>query len=867
MRVSRYAARIAATDDHRAFYARSFAADSHGTAEALLTWRDSLVEAGWDGGEVPAGGERLAALARLEAGIADRVPAGEADRLAAAHRALSVEPAKLYDALTLVEHRSLWPGRWRSIFDAIEETGTSLATFRRQLGGAPPHTDLGRVQELLRGDAAPDTSDLPAGLRGDGSLLVLRGDTAAELAAITASLLATSGSGALVVRSGDAAPLEGALRAHGSSGQGLTSSSAWRPAMQILPLTFELAFEPRDPRRALELLTLKEGPFRGSLGRHLAKAVTRSPGIGGREWQQRKREARERIYAREVDRRASAGASEVDAALAASEYLEPRMQLVADWIERRGADPVGAPAALLGDLATRVHAWLLARVAEAPEIYGPALVQAKALVDALAHDPREVLSREAVRQLVDAVVRAPHDHERAVERAGRVPHVPHPSAVLAPCTTLLMWNFVGGTERRPRSLPWTGAERSALLRSGVRLQDPSRLVVEEMQAWRWALLAAGERAIMVVPASIGGAVTAPHPMWDEIAARLRLDAAAEARLTHHARDVRTGATPLVPITLLDPLALPDAPAIWNVPADLLGLKAASVSSATSLETLVSCPLRWVLEERAGLASGAVAKIAADELLCGNLGHRLVEELFADGAFDREDSAFALRAEVILGELIRLEGATLLLEGMGFERTQLAAQLVRAVRELRRYLCSADLRIVAVEEEMRTDSPAGTLRGRIDVRLADAKGRAAVLDLKWGESRYRAAVREGRAIQLAAYARGLRGTADGSLPPAAYFALRSGRVVTADARMHAETTLDGVTLDETWSRVERTAQSVVASLSRGAIPVSGVRRSLPLLEALGGEATDRSGHFVARPDAACPYCSCASICGRAWEGSR
>jgi hypothetical protein len=86
-------------------------------------------------------------------------------------------------------------------------------------------------------------------------------------------------------------------------------------------------------------------------------------------------------------------------------------------------------------------------------------------------------------------------------------------------------------------------------------------------------------------------------------------------------------------------------------------------------------------------------------------------------------------------------------------------------------------------------------------------------------------------------------------------------------MKAERTLEGATLDVTWERVERTARAVFESLRRGEIPVSGLRRSLPLLDSLGVAATGRGSYFAAKPDAACTYCSSAPLCGRAWEGFR
>src|SRR4051812_7378716 len=45
----------------------SFAVDRLGTAAAMLSLRDDLVDAGWDGRALPAGGDRLGAIAAIEA--------------------------------------------------------------------------------------------------------------------------------------------------------------------------------------------------------------------------------------------------------------------------------------------------------------------------------------------------------------------------------------------------------------------------------------------------------------------------------------------------------------------------------------------------------------------------------------------------------------------------------------------------------------------------------------------------------------------------------------------------------------------------------------------------------------------------------
>jgi len=862
VRVPRYAAQMTALGEAGAFYAASFATDALGTADALLAWRDGLVEAGWQGGEVAGGGERLAALARLESeGV---VPRGDADRLMSVHAVLAACGTRIYEAISLVEERSSWPGMWQRIFTALESRGTAFSRFRADLPGAAPDSDLARLQSLLRSGRIVPHHHLAVGLRGDGSILLVRGETAAELAAVTAALVTNERRPTLVVRAGDAVPLEGALPLHGLATQGLSTSSAWRPAMQILPLAVELAFEPRDPHRALELLSLPVGPFRGALGTRLASAIARSPGIGGREWQKRKDDTREFLHALEVRRSVATGASEDDARAIADAHVAERIDRVAEWLEAPGASPGGAPTRLLLDVAARVETWLRSRLATAPDVYAPALVQAKQLVHVLTHDSREMVSREEVRQLLDTIVRAPHDHDRSIEQAGRISHVSHPSAVLAPCARVIFWNFVAGTERRPGLVPWTGAERVALESAGVRLQDPSHFLRNESDAWRRAVMAAREQVVFVIPSTMSGAGTSPHPLWDEIVARLRLDEPAIDRMTIHTRELLDGRKQLVPVELLAPLALPASPAVWNLGSDVIGAEREEIGAATSFETLATCPLRWVLERGAELRSGGVAKIATDSLLNGNLGHRLIEELFIEGAFSADADAYASRADAIMERLIATEAATLLLPGRAFERSQLVLQLLRATRALRRYLDRSKFRVVGVEEEVVAPSPVGALRGRLDMRLVDDGGRQAVLDLKWADARYRVVVAEGRAVQLALYAQAIATDGAAEMPPAGYFALRSGKVITADPRMRADETIDGEPLSLTWVRVQRTASSVHAMLKRGVIPVAGTRAALPLLDALGIPDSGRPAHYAPRADASCGTCSYGPLCGRAWE---
>jgi RecB family exonuclease len=630
----------------------------------------------------------------------------------------------------------------------------------------------------------------------------------------------------------------------------------------------ELSFEPLDPHRLLDLLTLPFGPFQGQLGARLARAVTKQPGVGGQEWILARQDVLDRLGDARARALGQVGAHDREAR--ATAYIEDRDEAIASWLECPRAPADRAPSDHVRAVVVRVCTWLRGRVASGNvDAYAPALAEAEAFRDALARLGEGTLSRERVRQLLDSLARGAHAITRTSEESGRSAFVTHPSALLAPSPTVLVWGLVGGTEKRPPQVPWTRGEAAALAKAGVELPDPGRLLAAESNAWRRMVLAATERVVFVVPRTVRGEPTAPHPLWDEIYARLNLEPTTAVCIQRDVDAELWREEPsVVSIEQVAPLALPDGPAIWTLDPSLLDGEDSEVGTrVTSLETLATCPLSWVLEQRAGLRSGAIAKVSRGALLNGNLSHRLVEELHRNGAFALELDAFMARVDACFSDLLTKEASTLLLSGASNEREQLTRQVRNAMRALHRYLRRAEFHMGAVEEPVETESPFGTLHGRLDMRLVDAEGRDAVLDMKWGASSYRKLLEEGRAVQLAAYSRAVakRKTRE-SLPPGAYFCVGSAQVLTTDARMKPpRDKLEGPTLDATWRRVEKTTHAVLGSLAQGKVPVAATRRALPILEALDVPESERHSHYtLTKPEDACRYCSYGPLCGRAWE---
>jgi hypothetical protein len=828
----------------RRFYTDSYRVDPLGTATALLAMRDELVASGWNGGAIPAGGERLTTFAELEIG-AD-LPPGTADRVRRVEEELRCRRMRPMDELRLAESLSVWPAGWRRVFTLLEELGVPVrpapVTF-----AANGKTDLGRVQALLRGDTVAGD----AALNGDGSLVVLRAETSSELAAALAALLRKwNEPNTVILRGGEAHTLDDALVAQGVPSTGVASTSAWRPAAQVLPLAIELAFEPRDPYRVLELLTLPIGPFEGMVGRELAAALSSAPGIGGPPWQK----AKETI----ADK--------------AKEDAETKLARIAEWLETPGHQGTAPRKALLA-VANRVCTWMQARLAferkkaaNEPhvDVLGAAFSQAQAFREALSHDPRETLDLTDARLLVEQVSGG-LGIELSAERAGRIDPVDTAAGLRVARDTVVWWHCVSGTEWRPSARPWRRSEIAALSNAGIALLDPADRLVAEAKSWRQVVLAARKRLVLAMPRWAAGEALEPHPVWDEIVARLGAGDADLARITVEARALLQGSVPSCAVDTVDrgPLPLPEARAEWHL--DGANLRPSPRHSASSLEALAGCPLRWVFNYPAGLRSGSIASLPGSPMLEGTLGHRLVESLHEDGGL-RRSADLGARLDGHLERLLREEASVLLRAGMTFELAQLRNQLTTSVSSLVELLAASDLSVVDVESHVVVSWRGGELEGRLDLLLHDAKGHEVIIDLKWGSTKYQNLLAGGQALQLAVYAASRRLSSGAKqMAPAGYFSLSRGLLFTLEDKVFVGMRpVRGPPLEETWGKLERTVARVEASLSKGRVPVTGVRSSLPLLKALRVPETPPDSHFEPEAGAACEYCPYGVLCGRDWE---
>ncbi len=849
-------ARGHAASEPSAFFARSLAVDPAGTAVALLAMRDALVEAGWAADTTtPLAGPRVAVLASVE--IMTPLPPGRADRLASVARELGRTRHPVVTRLSLVEPLTVWPGAWRRVFDLLRARGTRLDFATPQLPGAPARTDLGRAQLALTSRRLPGAAAALAAsskrrpLDRDGTLIAVRAPTSWELGEATASLLRVlvptgRARSILVIRTGDTAPLDAALVAQGLRSQGLTTSSSLRPAQQVLPLALSMLFLPRDVFRALELLSLSLSPIPWRARRDLLGALGQSAGVGSRDW------------VRAV------------AALDGEERAR-----VATWIEPPGVPrDEGAPCERLLEVVDRVRTWAAGRRATAaePRALDGLLAATVAVRAALLADGRSRYQPHELDVLLASCAVATRAAQ-TFEEPNRPDHLEGPFGVLAPRKVVALWNAGSDVATAPRE-PFRVAERRALADAGVFLPDAAHVLEARAAAWRRAALSATECLIVASPDAHLGQPQPVLPVWDEIVARLDLQDEDIARITATAQQLREGearwATADAEVgTFLAPLPLPRHDASWQIDRAAADAAVASTIrlSASSLEMLLGCPLRFILERAASLYPARVATVSNGVLLKGTLGHRLIEELHRAGLLE-DPAALHQRAPAILERLLGEEAAPLNRQGRGSERAQIAAQLLRAAQRLSELLVESQLRVEDVEVKVEVASDDGVLHGRIDVLLRDALGRPFVLDLKLGRSSYADRLKEGLAVQLAHYGEVVRRTRKlAAFPPVAYFSLGAGRAFAiAGTPLAASGTdfLAGPPVAATADAMIQSTRATRALLARGVVPVTGVgAQPIALAMTLG----DLPGHLRLPAGAACGYCDKGPICGRSWEELR
>jgi ATP-dependent helicase/nuclease subunit B len=843
VRVAEYGKRIALHDNGSRFYSASRQADPWRVERKLLSLRDELILSGWRG-QAPAGKSRLSVFRELEAMARDYpLSPGIPDRLQKVLSRLERLPAGI-DRIDLVDLPDPLPKLWREVFRVIECSGTNIA-LRPQVY-AHARGDLGQAQKALQGDSASE-------VKADGSLLRLECTGLFEAAEATGAYLGallkdTPPESIVLVRDGNpqsALILEAAMRAYDIPSAGLSLESSHRPATQILPLFLGLAWEPVDPELLVEFLTLPSSPVPPEARARLREALNSAPGYQSTAWKHARQRCIEEIHVKYGDRRAA----------------EADLELKA-WLDdvRRTPLRTEMPLADAISLTSQVEAWANRRAhatAPAEPFFLQAKQQAALMLRLLALHSRASIGRSEIDRLLFDVLQTGIRHELCSKEVGSIHVVSNPASIFGAVPNVVWWHCSASSAEVPAPPFWNKDEVAFLESSGCVLMSPATILLDHARAWRRPVLYAQERLLLVQPRQAFAEPEESHPIWNEITAAIAGNEASESKISIRAPQLLDGsigklAKPPETITVKNQ-GLPPAKQFWTLPARHLAPLA--TASPTSLETLLGCPLRWVLRYKAGIREPLIQVLLERQLLYGNFAHRLVGDYLSEsiGRALPEPELAAAEIGRCFDELIGSEAATLARPGMDREKTHVRETLVRATRSLVRLLRRGDYRVVSVEQPHEGDFLLGKLAGRTDLivqRVQD--GRMAVIDMKWSSEGSKIdSLKNGTALQLAAYSYLTR--EKNEWPPTAYFLFPTAQLYsTKENDFPGAIHIDGPSEQAIWDAAMKATSETQEALNLGR-----VRAACVVGEENFPGAEEDTGKLEIEPP--CRYCEFQLFC--------
>jgi len=705
----------------------------------------------------------------------------------------------------------------------------------------------------------------PGSFRGDGSLSVIKGAHEYEVSEALASWLEVNKdlSEVLVIRGDGSVVLDDALHSHNLPGLGSDSRSRWRTALQVLPLILGNHWEPFDPQRLLEILTLPKSPIPRWVARYFEKSLRDHPGVGGPKWQG----AWDSVLAG-YQARASSQAGELPPK-GAPEAFQDNLRF---WLGENRYDPKeGMPAGVIRDICAKVAHWASTRGGvENDDLLITSAALANAVAESVAASGLDKITLPQLNRILDSVVGEGLENPADFPQAAPWSQVETPGQIWGPAGTIVWWNFTSsGVDQR--RLPWTMAEREALRSVGVNLEDTRRARVREAGYWQRAALWAANQLVLIIPETIAGEVVVAHPFWDEIHYLLKLSDLEVEKLTFKAQELWRNQEPEIIDRTIKRKAVSRVPLAtpcreWSIPP--MCALPRERESASSLNKLIQCPLSWVLQYLAGIYPGDLLALPSLDLVLGTLSHFIIETLVLESCTWKPEEA-GQRAVQLFDEYVPKIAAVLAHPGRELERHRHRRQIGQAVKGLFSLVEAANLKIVGYEVTRERNFLEGNVfGGRIDLILENAKADAVILDLKWSRrARYRGEeLREGKALQLAAYGWLLQ-EEKGCFPAGGYYMLAQGDLLVSSCPFFPEHhVVHDVNLEDVWQRSLNAYRQRLQQLQNGLALAEGIEGLLQS-ESLNGAPEVEISEEVLELEARCNWCAYINLCGAGEQENR
>ena len=736
------------------FFGDSFLADQFGTTEELLSRRDELLLGGWNFEVVDELPPRLRALAEIEQYLCGpdcetALEAGTADRLIAILNCIGQRRHGI-ERIELVEPLELLPAPWPRLFAAI---GVPVVERAQPAPPTEATTDLHRWQQTVLEIGEKSEARPPA---VDGSLLLLRAPRAVDAAAYIARLLRLNPDfRPLVLLPEKNRTLDEALIQQGLPSLGIESPSLARPSLQILKLVSAFLWEPIDPFKILEFLSLYLKPLDDGIAKIVGRRMAETPGMDLYNWQ---REIEE--YLADPVR-----SREVNAATAMRQFKF--------WFDRERYDVQGkVPKSEVIKIFDYLFRW--ARN-ESDRANGGSLVtlasQTRRIRDLLYELPENELSQLELERVVRTIYE-PSPIVVAPPQMGHLPYVHRNSAMLEPVADLLWWNF-GQHEPDHFFSRWYQDELAFFEKNSIRSDTPQRR--NELLLWsrKQPVARCRERMILVIPERVDGTDMNAHPLYADLEACFGEPDAITFNLRKRTDEVPRQYLALPGFEILERREHQAPQPILQNPR-LAALPPRESESYSSLDSLIYYPHQWVFRYLLKLNGSSLLSVSDENRMKGNIAHRVFEKLLEnDWAAMSEQEVRQFVWDESLRRL-RREGATLLMYGREPDRIGFQLTLQQSAITLLNSLKTNKWEVVGTEQRLEDELFGTPITGIADLILRRGD-EYCILDLKWrGVSYRRNQLQSEEDLQLVLYSRMHNG--DTNWPHTAFFIISDARLI-------------------------------------------------------------------------------------------
>lgn len=836
------------------FFKQSHESDAWSSAKQMLSWRDELVMAGWSAQSSDAFTSRLKALSVVEDVLPEQLKQGVGDRLQRVLLALDRVESIAIKEVSLCEGLDGLPSLLQQVMKALEAKGVQIkANHNSQATNQVlAKGNLGVVQQsMLNQDASSDQV-----VADDDTLTLIQTQDEWSAANLIASWLKAdekNNSDVLLIQGQGSDVLDSALQNAGLPMMGNNQRSAWRAALQVLPLALANVWKPLNIQSLLSFLSLPSSPVPRFAARRLREAIQNEPGVGGESWI----EAEAKI----IETRQK---KNIEADMEEKKALEDAQSLVEElnhYLSGLRFEPSdGVPPAILKQVCAWVKLGLKKPGLE--KSMAQALAQVESMIE-LADYYDQPIPRAQVERMLDSVIAEGGQNPHTITQASPWLSVADSGAIHASVDTVIWWGF---NDPGQSSLTfWSSEERSALQTLGVDLEASAQVRSREAKQWRRAIALAGKRLILVAPKRLQGASAQIHPLWDEIRyfAVQKSDTDSEKEAKHEMLVVDGAAfnkqeNPrfagrTIQLSAEQGYTLPEPQVMTEVQGAVI--QNPEKLSFSQMNTMLGCPAKWALGYHSRLRGMDALSLPTGNQMIGSLCHKIVEDLYTPLQTWKADAA-KVRASELFDECVPKMAAELLEPGRELEKERYRLDVCRAVETLIAAIDKAGLTVVATEGEVSGKELDGIpFRGFIDLLLEDGDGNTFVIDLKWsGSTKYKKTeMQDGKALQLASYAWMLR-TGDGDWAPGAYFMLAQGELLTDEPRFAAKTIESPVSAKEVWEFGAKTWSSQFKQLQAGHVEASGI-----LNDKERQAEREESGLMDSSPP--CYFCDFGKLCGK------